>query len=670
MGSIYYQIAASNIKKNYRFYIPRILTETGLLGCFFILYTLAVDEKLKNCYGGNYLPEIMILGLIVMSILALILMVYTNSFLMKQRKPEFGLYHCLGMEKRHVGRVLFHESFISSIISVAAGSLFGLVMYKACALLVCKLIHSEAVTGFYYIKPQTVFPPIAVFLGIDLITFIINRISISLMKPVDLISSGHKGEREPKVKWPLLIAGVICMGAGYAISISIKSPLSAIELFFVAVLLVIFGTYFLFVSGSIFILKLLKKNERFYYTAKHMPSVSGLLYRMKQNAVGLGSITILATCILVMLSTTVSLYAGMQKTIDMQYTQQCRIELDHIQESGETYTIPFEVATDLSYKAADEAELEIRDIINQRYLQVTATRSGDDIRFEADMTGEPVGLLLIGVSNYNALMGQDISLAEDEVAYCPITLNNVDTDTIKIHGEDYKIKLTIDTFPVSSSFIGIIPVKALVMNDDTLLRINDIQKEVYGFYASSFSNIAAIDFKDRGEAMDKGYAFSDRLEDLITEYTESQNAAVNTDLDTAWSTRDGIFGLYGTFLFLGMILGIIFIFATALIIYYKQISEGYEDRFRFGIMEKIGMSPSEVKRTIRSQILLVFFLPLIIAGVHVIAASPMLLKLLRLLLLADNRLYVICAVIVYIVFAVVYALIYSGTSKTYYNIVK
>ena len=204
MGSIYHQIAKSNIRKNYRFFIPRILTEMGLLGCFFIMFTLTIDKELENTTGGAYLPTIMIMGTVVLFILSFILMVYSNSFLMKQRKPEFGLYHCLGMEKRHVGKVLFHESFMSSVISIVSGSVFGIIAYKISTLLVCKLIGTEPISGFYYIKPASVIPPILVFVVIDLLTFIFNRISIAMMKPVDLISSGRKGEREPKVKWPLL----------------------------------------------------------------------------------------------------------------------------------------------------------------------------------------------------------------------------------------------------------------------------------------------------------------------------------------------------------------------------------------------------------------------------------------------------------------------------------
>lgn len=675
MGSIYYQIAKSNIRKNYRFFIPRILTEMGLLGCFFIMFTLTIDKELENTTGGAYLPTIMIMGTVVLFILSFILMVYSNSFLMKQRKPEFGLYHCLGMEKRHVGKVLFHESFMSSVISIVSGSVFGIIAYKISTLLVCKLIGTEPISGFYYIKPASVIPPILVFVVIDLLTFIFNRISIAMMKPVDLISSGRKGEREPKVKWPLLVLGVLCIGAGYYIALTVKNPVAALELFFLAVLLVIFGTYFLFVAGSIFVLKVLKKNEKFYYTAKHMPSVSGLLYRMKQNAVGLASIAILATCILVMISTTLSLYTGMYSTLDDAFQAHCKVKLACYDGDGEQIFLNYDDVSDMAYKAADETGFKIKKMECQEFLEVTTIKDGDRFDFvqsDKDDLGISAAsiLTIVDVDTYNKLTGKDLKLNDNELVYCPITAVKEFPEKFVIQGEEYNKVSEVDTFPVTSSYVSICDVYGIVVNKDAMTKIYDQQKKVYGSYASDYERFAAITFSDRSKAIKDGFEFDEVLHREMNDYFEKNDIEAYYYSDSIWEANKELLSLFGTLLFLGLVLGIIFMFATALIIYYKQISEGYEDRERFVIMEKIGMSSSEVKRTIRTQILLVFFLPLIVAAIHTLFASPILLKLLRLLMMTNVSHYLICALVVFVVFAVIYALIYSGTSKTYYNIVK
>ena len=315
------RIAAENIKKNTRLYVPRVLAETGLLGCFFILLTLSMDGRLSEALGGSYLSAFMGFGAIVIGLLSFVLILYNNSFLMKQRKQEYGLYNVLGMEKRHIIRVLFFESFFTSLLSVALGLVFGTLFYKASSLLICRLLHRDIVAGFYYLCAPTVALSAVIFFVLDFFAFLINALAICRMKPVELLRESHTGEKEPKTKWTLLILGVLSLGAGYVIAITTKSPLEALLLFFAAVILVILGTYCLFVTGTTFVLKCLRRNRKYYYSKRHMPAVAGLLFRMKQNAVGLASIAILATGVLVMISTTVSLYSGVEDTLDTNYPQ-------------------------------------------------------------------------------------------------------------------------------------------------------------------------------------------------------------------------------------------------------------------------------------------------------------------------------------------------------------
>ena len=289
------KIAVENLCKNTRLYIPRILAEAGLLGCFYILLTLALDSRLSEALGGSYLKIFMMMGTVIIGLLSFIIILYINRFLMKQRKSEYGLYNVLGMEKRHIIRILFCESLYTSIISVIAGVIFGILFYKLSSLLICRLLRAEIVAGFYYLNFVTVIIPVMIFAVLDLLAFVISCVAIYRLKPVELLKAKQAGEKEPKIKWIMLILGVLCIGAGYYISLTTQSPLEALMLFFAAVLLVIVGTYFLFITGTTFVLKCLKKNKKYYYNKKHMPAVSGLLFRMKHNAVGLASIAILAT---------------------------------------------------------------------------------------------------------------------------------------------------------------------------------------------------------------------------------------------------------------------------------------------------------------------------------------------------------------------------------------
>lgn len=311
----YSKIATENIKKNPRLYIPRILAESGLMAGFYIIFSLSQDNRMANAMGGYYLKVLMGMGTVVLGLLSLVIIFYINSFLMKQRKNEYGLYNVLGLEKKHIGKILFAESVIASAASIIIGLGTGLLLYKLCSLFICKLFEIKAIAGFYYFSPLTLIIPALIFAFIDFIAFVFNRITIQRMKVVEMLSEKHSGEKEPKVKWLLLIAGVLSLGAGYFLALSVKSPLEAIFLFFIAVILVIIGTYCLFITGTTFILKCLKNNKNYYYNKKHMPAVSGLLFRMKQNAVGLASIAILSTCVLVMVSTTVSLYSGATESI-------------------------------------------------------------------------------------------------------------------------------------------------------------------------------------------------------------------------------------------------------------------------------------------------------------------------------------------------------------------
>ena len=678
------KLARSNISKNRRFFLPRILSEAGLLCVFYIVFTLRTDERILQLRGGQYIEVFMSIGVAVMMLLSVILLFYINSFLMKQRKREFGVYNILGLEKRHICRVLFHETALSSLASVVLGLAMGTLFYKLCSLLICQLLNAEIVLGFYFINARSLALSGAFFLVLDVMAYGVNCVTIARMKPVEMLSSANVGEREPKVKWPLLVLGLLTLGGGYYISLTTQNPLKALVLFFVAVILVIIGTYFLFVAGSIFVLKALKKNKRFYYNKKHMPAVSGLLYRMKQNAVGLASIAILATGVLVMISTTVSLYAGMQETLDKNYPQDYYLSVKNRFEGADTVdTMPPELVAQVVEKAAKEKGLDIRELKTQEYLEASYLKQNDALctqRSDGNM-GELKDLTVVTYITeemYRSLSGEALDLAKNEIAVSPFNIKDMgfDRTELTIDGYTYRVKTVLPVFPVQSGIdVAATNCYGVVVADDSVLaHLYDQQKQVYGDAASDYTRRIAASFAGRGANGDVGEKLERDVEAYLKEVTFPQQQEPGESLvitgNTVWGARESVTAMCGALLFLGIILGLVCLFATVMIVYYKQISEGYEDRARFQIMQKVGMSRREVKSTINSQVLLVFFLPLVVAGLHLAFAFPILEKVLHILLLSSTSLFVACSLITFGVFAGVYVVIYLGTARTYYKIVR
>lgn len=683
------KLARSNISKNRRFFLPRILSEAGLLCVFYIVFTLRTDERILQLRGGQYIEVFMSIGTAVMMLLSVILLFYINSFLMKQRKREFGVYNILGLEKRHICRVLFHETALSSLASVVLGLAMGTLFYKLCSLLICQLLNAEIILGFYFINAKSLALSGAFFLVLDVVSYGVNCVTIARMKPVEMLSSANVGEREPKVKWALLVLGVLALGGGYYISLTTQNPLKALVLFFVAVILVIIGTYFLFVAGSIFVLKALKKNKRFYYNKKHMPAVSGLLYRMKQNAVGLASIAILATGVLVMISTTVSLYAGAEETVKRNYPQDYYLSARYMQWSDEGVLLhlgdmPRETLLRAVEQGAEKNGLTIKEMDFQEYLTVSYIYENDTLtceRVSGNAADNLKGLSVITYITeemYRSLGGEALNLAKDEIAVCPMDIrqSGFDRPTLTIGEDTYQIKTTIPLFPISSGMEAAATNSyGIVVEDESVLaHIFDQQKAAYGEAASDYTRRIAASFAGRGANGDVGEKLERDVEAYLKEAASPQQQESGERLlitgNSVWGARESVTAMCGALLFLGIILGLVCLFATVLIVYYKQISEGYEDRARFQIMQKVGMSRREVKSTINSQVLLVFFLPLVVAGMHLAFAFPILEKVLHILLLSSTSLFVVCSLVTFGVFAAVYTLIYTATARTYYKIVR
>lgn len=679
--NLYLRIALRNIQKNRRLFIPQILSTSGLMAMVYIIITIILDPNLREIRGGGYLPVIMTIGLVVVGILTFVLTLYINSFLMKRRTSEFGLYNVLGLEKRHIGKIIFLEGGISCLVSLVFGSILGIVLYKLSSLFISNLLKINTILGFDYLKIPSLLPTILIFVGLFLFTFIINRIRIARMNPVELLASKHTGEKEPKVKWLLLILGLAALGTGYYLALKAENPLAAMNTFFIAVPLVVVGTYFLFVTGSIAILKMLKKNKSFFYTKKHMISVSGLLYRMKQNAVGLGSITILATCVVVMISTTISLYAGIEDKVHSSFSHD-------VTASGH-YNIPLNENETHFRSISFEAE-DIENAVNKslekhgtnasymatvQYIDCyMLDKNNSFVPFTGDEYSEEAAkcteFFVITNQLYKELTGNSLNLGKNEIAKCDLSVTNKrqSAKEFSFNDKTFAIKETIAHFPIS------LPI-ASVMDSCYGIVVSD--SEVYDWFidynkdsaVSSIQNTVLFDVADKNINFDE---LQRTIRTNLSNQVEERHPdwSFSTACDSSFSLRNELYEVLGGLLFLGIIMSIVFIFATALIIYYKQISEGYEDRDNFQILQKVGLTKKEVRKTIKDQILLVFFLPLVIAAIHCAVAFPILTKLLAILFLASKTLFLLCTLGAFAVFTILYIIIYTITSNTYYKIVK
>lgn len=659
--TFYFRLAFDNQKKNAKMYIPFVLSCILTIMMYYMVSSLSMNPNMMNMIGGDVMQQILSLGIYVITVFAVIFLFYTNSFLIKRRKREFGLFNILGMEKKHLSIVIALESIIVFLVSMVLGIGIGILLDKAFYLLIAKMLNASIALGFY-ISYQSIVNSIILFLIIFVLMYLFSLIQINLSNPIELLHGDQHGEKEPKTKWLLALIGLICLGTGYYMSVSIQDPVTAFAFFMVAVILVVIGTYMLFTAGSIVILKLLRKNKRYYYKTNHFISVSNMIYRMKQNAVGLGNICILSTMVLVMLSTTISLWVGMNDIIETRFPRDITVSINSVDSNQALYTID-----DMNY-AIEQAGIQTEDELVYRTLSVSAFNQGNTYTFgNENMSLQDISnvvvLYFITLDDYNRTEGTNVSLAPDEVLVFP-SGKQFDHKTIDIASNTFKVKGILDSIKADSNYSANLQNSMFVVVDsmDTLFMIDDLQKQAYGDNASYIHT--SYDFNlNKSEGM----SVKEATDALIANYPGDTTYMM---VDTQEGNYEDLLSLYASFLFIGIFLSFLFIMATVLIMYYKQITEGYEDKKRFEIMQKVGLNKREVKKTINSQVLTVFFLPLVVAAIHIVFAFPMIEKMLRLLYLDNTNLYIMTTVICFGVFALVYVLIYFLTSKVYYGIVR
>ncbi len=699
MTRIYPGMAFSNIIKNRRVYLPYMIACTFTTAIYYIICSLGDNSSLTELWGGNIIRTYMGVGQLIVSIFAVIFLFYVNSFLLKRRQSEFGLYNILGMEKRHIAKIIAFETLYTYIVVAVCGTVFGILLDKLIYLILLKMLGAAVPVGFY-ISGSAIAKSL-ILTGAIFVLMLLNSIRlIHKARPVELLRSDSAGEREPKAKWALALLGVILLGAGYYIAVTVKNPITAFMLFFAAVVLVIAGTYLLFTAGSIALLKLLRKNKNYYYRTKHFISISSMLYRMKRNAAGLANICILSTMVLVMVSATMFMYMGSNEMLRIRYPAEFVISTS-VDDPGASE------AVSLLDDAISKEGLAGKDAITYRDLSINAfydEKSGGfttdpDIYQSSsavDMLDQISTFVFIPLEDYNRCSGRHMKLDSDSdvLVYYTGSSAALDpaSDTITIDGQQFDIRHELDSMIRNSNIVASINGGCFIIVKDisVIEKILETSAELSGDDQSfiSFNYMTDIkgDPKENSDAIGRVYDQAlAAISGLDADGSTDQGGSADTDggngesatapgstvslqcrsVESVSYTAD-----FTGLLFIGIFLGLLFLMATVLIMYYKQLTEGYEDRKRFEILQNVGMSHTEVRRSINSQILIVFFLPLVMAGIHVAFDFPFIFRVMTLMNLFDKKLFALCTAGCFLAFTVFYIVVYLLTSRLYYRIVR
>ena len=667
---IFSRLAKQNIRNNKSTYIPYMIT------CIFCIAMIYMMEFLRDCptldqavRQADEVRMIVFTGEIVVEIFCIIFLIYSNSFLMKRRQKEIGLYNILGLERNHIGIVMFLETIITSIGSLAGGIATGIIGSKLALLLLLKLLHIPSVLGFY-ISVKGIFTCLFMFGIIFLMILFLNLAKIHLSRPVELLRGNNTGEKEPAAKWLMALIGFICLGAGYYLAVTTESPIKAITIFLLAVILVMAGTYLLFTAGSIVILKFLRRRKSFYYRTGNFISISGMLYRMKQNAIGLASICILSTGVLLMISMTVSIYFGMNDIMLNRYPYDVDMSVTSISEDE------CQTAIEAFEKAIADNKVPVEKSVEEIYLDIVCSKNGDQILIKPANTirnsDSVLVLSLLNQAEYERLTGISANLNDGEIfAWYP---SAVQKDSVTVDETEFTVKKWLDKNPLTCGEDAVSDNAVLVVTDEDFKKFDEMRTEMYKGVSSAPAGedlTLHLGLDITGSETDKidfGTPVMEAVKDLKKNGGLSENSWITSGIRQ--QEYESYYADNGSLLFIGIFLGSLFLMGTAMIIYYKQISEGYEDQKRFEIMQKVGLSRREVRSSVRRQILMVFFLPLLMAMLHITMAFPMIRRLLLLFGMTNTKLFIGCTAGTVLIFAVVYGLIYLMTARSYYHIVE
>ncbi len=672
------KLAISGMKKNRQIYVPYLLTCMGTVMTFYILHSLGYSPLLKQMRGGRSVETSLGLGQFVIAFFSVLFLLYSNSFLNRRRYKEFGLYHVLGMGKKGLRRIIFWESLFTMGIGLFGGLLSGILFSKMSELLLAYIMKADANYDLHVDGNALLFT-VKIYAVIFLILMVKSLITVQMTKALELFHSENLGEKPPRTNWILTILGLGLLGAAYWIAVSIKSPLSALATFFIAVIMVIVATYFLFIAGSVALCRILKDNKKYYYQKQHFVSVSSMVFRMRRNGAGLASICILCTMVLVMLSSTSSMYFGMNDAIETRFCREGELAIhfpnfDVLGDGNE------EKLLEAYGKVFEKHGVEPKNVLRYVYAEAEGLLEGSELKMNPDGQGgldeldhfdKLRELEILPLRDYNRLMGTNLTLGQGE-AYLYEKEESYQEKSLSILGVSWKIKDKLtEMFPLGENEASIIPSLVLIVSDEH-------EADPLFLYLEE-----PYDYQPVSVRWYYGYDLGVDDEKSIAVYNDLRHVFQNDDLAFAQNLhggysyyssclaqeKDDFIGTYGGLFFLGIVLSVLFVAAMVLIIYYKQISEGYEDQSRFEIMQKVGMTKQDIKKSINSQILTVFFAPLILAGIHLGFAYPLIWKILQLLFVKNLKLLIGLTVTDFILFGIFYAVLYKLTSRVYYKIV-
>lgn len=608
------------------------------------------------------------MGTPVIAVFSWILLYYTNSFLIRRRQKEFGLYHILGMGKRELVKILIWENLMTAVISIAGGLLGGILFSKLAELAAVRIVGNHL--GYKMtIEPKAIYYTVSLFLAIFAVILLRMLIFIFRTKPVDMLKSETAGEKPPKANWILAIVGLIILAGAYWIAVSIEEPMEAMLWFMVAVLMVIVATYLLFIAGSVAFCRLMQKKKNYYYKTRHFVSISSMVYRMKRNGAGLASICILSTMVLVMVSSTVCLYASIEGNLAKGYPQQFSVEMasgSSLEDKDREEKLKETVG-----QTINENKIKLKETKEYHILSTACVKTDEGIKFEHENIKSLDSLkmlYILTVADYNRLTGENLSLEKNEL-YVYLPDEAYEKDTFQVEGcGNWKNKGTPDNQFICGDDVETLnsSVYLIVPDEAVMDQFEAAQRAVYGENASSEKLCYAFDtdLSEEGQV-----SLVSELQNNIStlQLQDEQFPMVNVNARAV--SKSDYYALYGGLFFLGILLGSVFIFGMILIIYYKQITEGYEDQGRFSILMKVGMTRKEVRQSINSQVMTVFFLPLAMAGMHTAFSFPIIRKILKMFAMNDEKLLILVMICCYLAFAVFYAAVYLLTSREYYKIV-
>lgn len=665
MNKIYFKLAKTNITNNKSLYFPYILSGIITVAMFYLIMFLNNNSGVDDIPGSKSVAAILGIGVVVIAIFAYIFLFYTNSFIIHRRKKEIGIYNILGMEKRHIAKVLAIETIFVAIISIVLGLAIGIGFSKLMLMLLYRILGFKESISFN-ITGQGIQMTLGVFGILYVLTLIYNLMKIKLTNPIGLLRGSSQGEKEPKTKMLMTFVGVISLATAYFIAITTKNPIEMISLFLLAVILVIIGTFCLFTAGSILILKILRKNKKFYYNKRHFIAVSGMIYRMKQNAAGLASICILSTMVLVMVSTTVSMFAGINDEITSVFPRELCITIEH-----DTAQVDFDKIKEKSYGLVEEQGRNISNKSAYSYFYVLTNMENNNFTLKEDMYYDEE-TAIIYVLTRESLINMGEGLNENNVpkinkgSVLVYADNNFNAKEIKLFDEKLKVEKCEEySFKQDVYMKGMVKGTYYIVVDGEemenklfeILRLKNIENIKY-------TSIVSMDIDGtKEERLDCAKTLREKL--LPGDFQNPRELSIGSKTEN----EDEFYAVYGGLFFLGLFLGSMFLMVTVMIIFYKQISEGFDDKERYMIMEKVGMSDEEVKMSIKAQVRMVFFLPILMAVIHVLAAFPMIKRMLALLNLTNSKLFILCLAATVAIFTLIYYLVFKMTSKAYGKIV-